>query len=375
MKIVGLKHTDPWFGRLQETLNSGGASGIHLSEVPVELTVRVDGAHLAHHGPELNHRPYLVIRGEASAAVPAMAEGGEVGGEIGYGINEIKLNDGGAPRVDYFYEFSDAELADLTVRAGLYQPGFGVPQEIVGMDWNLPAKVDFLVVSPSEMDEPPVVFFELHDQNDMQINTANSGYELAQYFPDYVLEGEAQHGVVHERVAGVAPSYKAPMQDLFAGMDLSEQARDYDAQVAPTGVGKQAGAEQAQETAGSTFDRLVNEQRERTEARSSQVRERLAELDPETPEALYAKRVAPGVEDARATPYEDLLAPAPEEEIAEAEAEAEGLAPEELEANPAESAADAAERARTRARERAARVQEEAQQNDSSDSKFLSFGD
>ncbi|WP_328530197.1 hypothetical protein OG984_03150 [Nocardioides sp. NBC_00368] len=134
---------------------------------------------LGHHGPDRNHRPYLHLSGELRSVRP-------VDGTWAYGIKEVVYSPGLGERVDAFYEFDDTQLGELVTK-GYFLPGFSLPKEIIGIEWELPATVDTLVVAPDPAGaetDIPLVFLEVRDLNGLEVTMASSGYDVAAYFHD-----------------------------------------------------------------------------------------------------------------------------------------------------------------------------------------------
>lgn len=67
-----------------------------------------------------------------------------------------------------------------------------MPGQITGIEWELPATADMLVLAPSGAQtegDAPVVFTQIHDIGGLEIDLESSGYDLAGYFADHSKDG------------------------------------------------------------------------------------------------------------------------------------------------------------------------------------------
>lgn len=353
MKISPLTKKDLWYHRV---LSDPSTETQALSGVPAETVVHMESVQILHHGPERNYRPYLHLHGQLTEVIPDV--------ELPYGITSLPFKEGSAPTVDAFYEFDNDQLADL-VEKDYFSSRFRVPDAMIGIPWDLPGRVDALVVAPAYTDQPPLVFVALRDQNSQELTEANSDYDLSEYFPDYT-PGQREREASTEREMRVRSD---EIKDIFADVELDEQ-RGSDA---PERMHYQ---ESEATVPKGIFDKLMEE------VQSSQ-QERLVasvtsnEYDPRTAEGLYHGRVAPDFDaalsrevqdqveaerDADEADYEDALDRAEaeaekdegyldllEEEEAEAEASDLGVTPVDLgETEKAEAHRRAAERKQRR---------------------------
>lgn len=277
MKIAPLKMTDPWYSRVT---NDGRADAQMLREVPCDILVHMELIEISHHGPELNYRPYLHLKGQLSEVHPEV--------ELPYGITELPFRASAGGTKDSFYEFSNEQLGELATK-GYFTERFRVPEAMVGISWELPSKADFLVVAPSSMEDPPLVFLGLHDQSTQVLHEADSGYRLADHFPDYSVEAEERVST-QEQIQGTR-TRGDEMVDLFASQELTEAPDHEDPR------GRASRREQTPDAVpGGLFDRLMLElsaEREREDA----ARTAGVDYDPRSPEAMWRDGVAPGVAD------------------------------------------------------------------------------
>ncbi|MEU3016596.1 AAA family ATPase [Nocardiopsis sp. NPDC007018] len=266
MKTAPLKFTDPWLHRLA---HSDKVRTQALRAFPCDISVRMEVVAILHHGTDLNHRPYLHLRGQIIRVLPDFP--------LPFGITELPYRSGSEPTFDAFYEFDTEQLSEL-VRKGYFGPRFRVPESMIGIVWELPAVTDFLVVSPEGPEHPPVVFAGVRDQNSAELDEEGSGYTLAEYFPDFTAENSAQEAVESRPVV---PTRSEQIDDLFAGEeDLNEFPRGQEGvdRYAPASVRSAAG-----QVPKSVFDQVLEE----VEAqRQGGVGEPGVDYAPNSPEAL-----------------------------------------------------------------------------------------
>ncbi|MCY0929627.1 hypothetical protein OTB20_26205 [Streptomyces sp. H27-H1] len=183
MRTAGLTMNDVWAHRV---LRERGVETYRLEGVAAELGVMVESLDLKHRGAKENYRPYLHIRGELRSVTPAEA--------LPFGISQVTYSPGQGEKVDAFYEFDDQQLVALAGK-GYFTSGFTAPEQVTGIEWELPATVDMLVLAPSEVQtegDVPVVFTQVHGIGGLEIDLESSGYDLAGYFADHSKNGVPQ---------------------------------------------------------------------------------------------------------------------------------------------------------------------------------------
>lgn len=274
MKIAPLSVRDPWYGRM---LNNRKVHADALKAVPVETVVEMELVELLHGGPESNYRPYLHLRGELTSVVPSV--------ELPYGVTELPLPRGGET-IDAFYDFNASQLVDLVAK-GYFTEAFEVPDAMTGIPWTLPGAADFLVVAPELETDAPVVFMNVHHQHSLELDEANSGYELADYFPDYTATAaELEQGAESEELQRSESTL-----DMFSDVQFVEHVPAIELD-----ENQQAEEQGRREVPDGVFSRLV------AEIESKRTTEEPAiEAPTDTPEAVsgwdfYMSRVAPGVD-------------------------------------------------------------------------------
>ncbi|MDW6057958.1 hypothetical protein SAZ11_07635 [Streptomyces sp. FXJ1.4098] len=137
MRTAGLTMNDVWAHRV---LRERGVETYRLEGVTAELDVMVESLDLKHRGKEENYRPYLHMTGELRSVTPVKA--------LPFGISQVTYSPGQGEKVDAFYEFNDQQLVALASK-GYFTSGFAVPEQVTGIEWELPATADMLVLAPS----------------------------------------------------------------------------------------------------------------------------------------------------------------------------------------------------------------------------------
>lgn len=268
MRTAGLMMNDVWADR---ALRERGVEAHRYDGLEAEIGVLVDSVELKHKGKDENHRPYLHVIGELRSITPAVS--------LPYGITQVTYSHGQGEKVDAFYEFDDTQLVALAAK-GYFSSSFVVPEQLTGIEWELPATVDALVLTPSEHQaDAPVVFMNVHRIADLEIDLESSGYDLSDYFADHSKDGKGKaEAVVDER--GLRARSDA-INSLFTEdeLDLVEQAE------------RQAGPKSPEKTAADGVNTRLQELEAEIAAEREQFQDEL-KLTEGTPENLYHERVA-----------------------------------------------------------------------------------
>ncbi len=253
MRTAGLQMSNIWAGRIQR---EPGTETFSIQDLPAELVVLVQTMDLQHHGPDVNYRPYLHLTGELRSVRPSEP--------LACGITEVTYAPGVGEQVDAFYEFDDAQLVELTQK-GYFTAGFSVPDHVLGIEWELPATIDALVLAPSAAyQDAAVVFTNIRHGAELEIDLATSGYDLAAYFshqsPDRShsmvvdddelrvrstainsLFTEEDYAMAREEAVRVAPAPKPKETEPSDALDVSEveaaiaaERAEYQAQLSAT---------------------------------------------------------------------------------------------------------------------------------------------
>ena len=147
--------------------------------IPCVANVDVMSAFLAYRDPYDVHgacRPYMQISGKCTS----------LSGIMPLDVTELDFDNNNSMKVTYCYEFSDEELADMTLK-GLFRPNFKVPDIIYDNILELPVVCDFHAVVP-EKGEHPILFANIINRHNMVIDSESCGYVFGEYFkePDSV---------------------------------------------------------------------------------------------------------------------------------------------------------------------------------------------
>lgn len=281
MKIAPLSTEHAWLPRVLSRSNTWVE---RLADVPIDAVVRMEQVKVLNHGQSSNFRPFLHLSSVLEAVEAPTVE-------LPYGIERLEYEKGTGPRIDAFYEFDNDQLTTL-VRKGYFSGNFEVPHDMVGIQWALPAKAALIIVGPDKPDAPPLVFLDVDERSQLRFDTATSGYELAQYFPDYApeedlspLEEERRRT---ERDEGMR-THRGRVDDLFAGIPFAEfrggftRHLELDGELFP--------AEGRGTVPDRVFDKLVATAKQDTERRNEEFRAGLGE-DLSTVEGVYRARVA-----------------------------------------------------------------------------------
>lgn len=281
MRTAGLMMNDVWAARV---LREQGVEAYRYDGLAAEIGVLVDSVDLKHRGKQENHRPYLHIIGELRSITPAEP--------LPYGITQVTYPHGQGEKVDAYYDFDDEQLVALAGK-GYFNRSFTVPDRLTGIEWELPATVDALVLTPSEQQaDSPVVFMQVHRIADLEIDLASSGYDLSEYFADHSKDGSTDgrgrvEAIVDERGLRARTD---EINSLFTTdeLDLVEKSPSHPRPEAQTQ--EQAAAEGVEEGVSTRLRQLEAE----ITAEREQLRTEL-ERTGGTLEHLYHERVAPAL--------------------------------------------------------------------------------
>ncbi|MDP9904775.1 hypothetical protein [Arthrobacter bambusae] len=268
--------TDVWAHRV---LRERGVETARVENEQADIFVFIETMELAHHGPEQNFRPYLHLNGELRGVRPHQ--------RLPYGVDAVTFPTGGGETVDVFYEFDDKQLA-LLAKRGYFSPGFTVPEQVVGIEWELPATMDAIVLAPAgepagsteSAPDVPVVFVKVHDLGSLDVDIESSGYDLAEYFADFSTDGAPQ--VKPRVIEGQSLRHRSgEMATLFDDADFEH------AQEGTLVSSSEQGEPEAQDDMGARLQAVAAE----LAAEEEQFRlERAAQEG--TPENIYRERVA-----------------------------------------------------------------------------------
>lgn len=122
---------------------------------------------------EFPNRPYLHFVGECK----------EIAGSLPFGINKINFPVKEGIPVDFFYEFTNEQIADLANK-GLFEKDFKTPTILRNNQTGIevPIYCNFRVVHPLDEQDYPVVFAEIIGQHEIVMDERTSGYTMSNYF-------------------------------------------------------------------------------------------------------------------------------------------------------------------------------------------------
>lgn len=164
------------------------------------------------------HRPYLHITGECRSLSKA-------DGTAFYGnVSEITFGESKGIPVDFFYDFSDDELADMT-KLGLYRRGFRCPDIIRDSELAMPVTCSLRIIEPQDENDLPVIFADIDSRNFIETTSQQCGYAFGEYFEpapvvediydefgDFVAFDEKQSEVATEKI--VMPEFELPQEEV-----------------------------------------------------------------------------------------------------------------------------------------------------------------
>lgn len=218
--VTALRRNNQW---AQKTLLS--AHDIEYTEVEGEgdIVISIESVYFTHHGPDMNYRPVLHVRGQLKEMSPYDTP------EIAYGVDRLVFDshvEGETPTVDAFYEFTDEQLTTL-VSKGYFNKGFEAPASMLEVPWTLPARYKALVVSPIHENDAPLVFIDIEKRDGLRIDLEYSGLDLAEYYPDYLAELRAREkGEELDTGLGQVLDRSYEVDDIFADREAVEFVSD-----------------------------------------------------------------------------------------------------------------------------------------------------
>lgn len=267
--VTGMRRSNRW---AQRALSMRDVETREV-EGEADIKVLVDTVYFTNHGPASNYRPVLHVRGSLVGLVPYGSP------EIAYGVTDVVFDrsmEGSDATVDAFYEFSDEQLVTL-VQKGFFNEGFEPPADLLNQVWELPAHYKGIAIAPRTETEAPLLFLDVVDRDGLVIDSATSGLDLSDYFPDYLSEIRSRERE-NSRTSDKTMERTSQVNDLFAGVDMSE----YDEDGSEGRTNEAEGASIAQALSGSAttlpvmdsplFDALMrNAQNKAAEAEKTEV--------------------------------------------------------------------------------------------------------
>lgn len=155
---------------------SNDSANVSNIDTTGSLRAFVEVAYLTHHGPNMNYRPYAVVKGRIKNVTLDQM--------VSVGVSDLNFESlpqsGGSTQFGLTYEFTDGQLAAL-VSKGYFNKGFETfPSSLIGTEWEIPVEIKMQIVEPRFEDEPPVVFAMI--ENQYNIETGAELFNLVDYF-------------------------------------------------------------------------------------------------------------------------------------------------------------------------------------------------
>lgn len=141
-------------------------------------TFRSIQAILCYGNKENMHRPYLYLTGHITNLM----------GDFPCGIDSITLGsddtmENPGPAVSFQLEFNQEELAQLCQK-GLFTRQFKCPDIFVDNEFVMPFNCQCEYLEPENENDVPLLFIGIKNQHNIQMDAADTGYSLADYFED-----------------------------------------------------------------------------------------------------------------------------------------------------------------------------------------------
>lgn len=118
-------------------------------------------------------RPYMHLVGECDS----------IRGDMPYGVSELTFENTKGIPVDFIYEFTNDELANL-VQKGLYSRGFACPDILYQSVMEMPITCDLTVVRPQMSGDIPIIFADIKNKEHILMNSEQSQYDITSYFEE-----------------------------------------------------------------------------------------------------------------------------------------------------------------------------------------------
>lgn len=118
-------------------------------------------------------RPYMHLVGECDS----------IRGDMPYGVSELTFENSKGIPVDFIYEFTNDELANL-VQKGLYSRGFACPDILYQSVMEMPITCDLTVVRPQMSGDIPIIFADIKNKDHILTNSEQSQYDITSYFEE-----------------------------------------------------------------------------------------------------------------------------------------------------------------------------------------------
>lgn len=169
-------------GQTVDSPDFGAVRGIssqdreEVKDLPCYGDITVTNAYMAANSwydRENPGRPYMHLVGECDS----------IRGDMPYGVSELTFENTKGIPVDFIYEFTNDELANL-VQKGLYSRGFACPDILYQSVMEMPITCDLTVVRPQMSGDIPIIFADIKNKDHILTNSEQSQYDITSYFEE-----------------------------------------------------------------------------------------------------------------------------------------------------------------------------------------------
>lgn len=169
-------------GQTTDSPDFGAVRGIssqdreEVKDLPCYGDITVTNAYMAANSwydRENPGRPYMHLVGECDS----------IRGDMPYGVSELTFENTKGIPVDFIYEFTNDELANL-VQKGLYSRGFACPDILYQSIMEMPITCDLTVVRPQMSGDIPIIFADIKNKEHILTNSEQSQYDITSYFEE-----------------------------------------------------------------------------------------------------------------------------------------------------------------------------------------------
>ncbi|MEW1883113.1 hypothetical protein AB0O58_25855 [Rhodococcus sp. NPDC080181] len=173
IKLAGFSAATPLARQL---VAANPAGMISLEQIPMLAVFTLQSTTFDYVGHQ--HVPQLRLIGRLDRLIPENPQ------EMPYNIGEIGLNEEESIRIVGDYPFNAEQLATLLDK-GMYMDGFGPPEKLAGLPFEVDTRIDLRILPPNQEGAPPLAIADLAPMRFFDMRFETSGYELAEQFPDH----------------------------------------------------------------------------------------------------------------------------------------------------------------------------------------------
>lgn len=213
IKLAGFSAATPLARQLIASKPTGMIS---MEQVPMLAVFTLESTSFDFVGSR--HVPKLRLEGRLDRLIPENPQ------EMPYGIGEIGLSEEESIRVVGDYPFNVEQLGAL-VDKGLYMEGFGPPEKLVGLPFEVETNIDLRILPPNQEGAPPLAIADLSPMHFFDMRLETSRYELAEHFPDYRGSLIEAGKITGNEALGVDPTH-APGQADLSDFSFGRSGRD-----------------------------------------------------------------------------------------------------------------------------------------------------